>query len=98
MIKIKLKGDFLKEFSKLTEKAKLEKMSKLVDALKEATPVDTGNARDNWKIEGNSIVNEVEYIEYLNQGSSVQAPQNFIEKTLLTQEGVSPSGTIVRSK
>lgn len=98
MIKIKFKGDFLKEFSKLTEKAKLEKMSKLVDALKEATPVDTGNARDNWKIEGNSIVNEVEYIEYLNQGSSIQAPQNFIEKTLLTQEGVSPSGTIVRSK
>ena len=66
--------------------------------MKQATPVDTGNARDHWKIQDNSIVNETEYIEYLNEGSSTQAPANFVERVVLSQDGVSPSGTIVRLK
>lgn len=98
MIKISFKGSFKKELDSLVEKEKARVMSNLVNKLKDATPVDTGEARDGWKSEGSTIVNEVEHIRYLNEGSSEQAPAYFVEKTLLTQKGISPSGTIVRLK
>ena len=98
MIKIILKGDLLKEFDAKVAKQKSEKIEKLVVALKEATPVDTGYAQSRWRREGNTIVNDAEYMTQLNGGSSQQAPSYFIEKTLLTQQGVNPSGTIVRPK
>ena len=77
---------------------KKDKMNTMVHALKSATPVDTGEARDAWKIEGNAIVNDSDHVEYLNNGSSKQAPDHFIEKTLLSQPGIKPSGIIVKSK
>lgn len=71
------------------------KIKNIVQALKNATPVDTGNAKNNWTTEDNKIVNRTEYMQYLNEGSSQQAPAHFIEKTVLSQEGVRPSGIIV---
>ncbi len=73
-------------------------MSKLVDLLKVATPVDTGEARDNWRATKNRIENDVEHIGALNKGSSTQAPKHFIETTVLSQKGVSPNGFIVSDK
>jgi hypothetical protein len=65
--------------------------------LKVVTPVDTGEARKGWfeEIErnhfggfsGGTIINEVDHIGVLNQGSSKQAPRYFIEQTL-TKIGV----------
>ena len=77
---------------------KLEKEVKedLIVSLKRATPVDTGNARDGWKLENDKIVNNVEYISRLNNGSSQQAPQFFIEKVVLSEPRVTPRGSIVR--
>jgi hypothetical protein len=98
MIKIRMKGNLLKDFNTAVEAAKAREIGKMVEALKENTPVDTGNARDHWRAEKDAIVNEVEYIDDLNRGTSEQAPSYFIETTLLTQEGVHPSGTIVRPK
>lgn len=80
------------------EKQILEKSNELVSALKVATPVKTGKARDGWRYENNSIINDVEYIDELNQGTSKQAPSNFIESTLLAQEGIKPNGVIVVSR
>lgn len=97
MIKVTVNLNLEKDFRKEVSKQAQVKLSNAVIALKNATPVDTGNARDNWKVEGNKIINEVEYIEHLNAGSSKQAPVYFIEKTLLAQRGIRPSGTIVRS-
>jgi len=96
MIKVKIKGNILEEFEESIKKAKKKTMEKAVIALKEATPVDTGEARDGWKLKKDAIVNDVEYIDYLNHGSSKQAPSHFIEKTLLAQKGLKPNGTIVR--
>jgi len=93
MVKIDLKKLLLKE----AEKFKKAKVQSLVNALKEATPVDTGNARDGWYIAGDSIRNDVEYVDELNQGTSKQAPVRFIEKTLLAQPGIKPEGVIVKS-
>jgi len=97
MIKIRLKGNILEEFEESIKKAKKKVIKKTVKALKEATPVDTGKARDGWHLgEKDEIVNDVEYIDYLNDGSSKQAPKHFIEKTVLAQKGIKPNGTIVR--
>ena len=86
------------QFKKLVEQELEAKKKLLVQELKDATPVDTGEARDGWRIDGDSIVNDVEHIEQLNEGSSQQAPSFFVERTLLSQKGVKPRGAIVRSR
>lgn len=80
-----------------------DKCENLVSDLKEATPVDTGNARDNWKVVPTGdpkrpfkIDNLVPYIQYLNQGSSKQAPAYFIESVALRYG--KPIGQIVQIK
>lgn len=71
---------------------------KLLTRLKEATPVDTGEARDGWRTTSSGIVNDVEHISELNAGSSQQAPAFFIEKVVLTEDGVKANGSIVQYK
>lgn len=56
----------------------------LFAGLKLSTPVDTGRARAGWELELNEgrnpvIQNMVPYIGVLNDGHSLQAPQNFVE-------------------
>lgn len=98
MIKIKIKGDFTNQLEARVDQEKKRVMEELKNDLVLATPVDTGEAQKGWVIEGDSIVNHVDHIGVLNTGSSKQAPSHFIEKTLLAHEGISPSGTIVRSE
>ena len=57
----------------------------------QATPVDTGNARNSWRVNefidetsgypyaSQRVENTTEYIESLNEGTSQQAPPRFIE-------------------
>ena len=70
---------------------------KLKEELVNATPIDTGLARESWStsktLKGHDVKNSVEYIEYLNQGSSKQAPARFIEGIALKYGR--PLGTIV---
>ena len=96
---IKLTGNLAKEINALVKTGEDKIVDAAIEALKEATPVDTGYARDHWKrnAEG-QIVNESEYMSELNAGSSQQAAPYFIERTLLSQEGIVPSGTIVRQQ
>jgi hypothetical protein len=65
--------------------------------LESVTPVDTGFAKASWKteaaLEGSKICNNTPYIEYLNAGSSKQAPAFFIERVAL--EFGKPKGQIV---
>jgi hypothetical protein len=98
MIKIKINGNLLNDVAGIVKKQENKIIKSLINKLKEATPVDTGNARDHWEFKDGEIINTVEYIDKLNQGSSSQAPAYFIEKTLLSHPGVKPNGTIVRSE
>lgn len=70
----------------------------IVKELADATPVDTGRASAGWHHNGKQIMNDVEYVNRLNEGSSEQAPSFFVEQTVLSHKGVSSSGTIVRSE
>ena len=69
----------------------------LTGELISATPIDTGAAQAAWDITkapyGFNIRNSVPYIQYLNQGSSKQAPSHFIEFIALKYG--TPLGTIV---
>ena len=90
-LKIKLEDEKMKE---------LRRVSKLMVAdLKESTPVDTGLARDSWKAvekkRSIEISNDVEYLKYLNEGSSKQAPSHFVEKVALKHG--TPIGAITES-
>jgi hypothetical protein len=108
MIKVTVKG-VDKEIARLRKAANdvisartLLAAGKLVNDLKEATPVDTGEARDGWHIEPSfipgrvEIVNDVPHIVNLNNGSSQQAPAFFIEDTVLKQRDLRPEGQIVK--
>jgi len=69
----------------------------LKEDLVQNTPIDTGFARESWKVNktdvGHNVTNTAEYIERLNQGSSKQAPAHFIESVALKYGR--PEGTIV---
>ncbi len=103
MISVKIRGiknlnkDFEKKIKENLENIKDIRVKEIVSSLQDATPVDTGNARAGWHYENSAIVNDVEYIDILNQGTSKQAPSNFIEKTLLAQKNVLPNGVIVKT-
>lgn len=82
-------------------RTELNKRSKAaLERVRAATPVDTGAARDAWHLrkDGNTvqIVNDKDYIAELNAGSSRQAPRYFVEKAILEDPVVRPSGSIVK--
>jgi len=83
----KIKKDFKKEVDDSVE----SRTAFATEALARVTPIDTGYARSRWVYDIKEINNEIvgvitndaDYIEYLNQGSSKQAPAFFIERTLI---------------
>lgn len=96
---VKITIDSIKtQLNEAVRKGLNSEMNVLVRDLKEATPVHTGRAKDGWYHNGNSIQNDVDYVKYLNEGTSKQAPAHFIEQTLLAHDGVRPSGVIVVDK
>ncbi len=98
MIKIRGIQSITKDFEALVDAQKKAILGTAINNLKEATPVDTGEAREGWKLVGDKIVNDVDHISNLNDGSSQQAPSHFIESTLVGQPGIRPNGIIVRPK
>lgn len=77
-----------------------QKTTAILEALQNVTPVDTGLAKDSWKMSKNDngykLVNDVPYIETLNKGSSKQAPAHFVEATALKYG--TPKGSIIEPK
>ena len=90
----KLKVSFDKERMELLNTKAID----IVTDLRANTPVDTGLARDSWshreRLGAVVIENNVPYIEALNNGSSKQAPEFFVEKTLLKHG--KPIGQLVK--
>jgi len=104
MIKMHLKGvdETFKELEKEQQKIISKELDTVTDTmvkeLREATPVDTGHARDSWSKQKKSanlisIKNDASYIKRLNAGSSKQAPSYFIEDVVLKH--AKPKGFIV---
>ena len=85
-------------FEKEIKAAKDKKLRETLQRVSNTTPIDTGAASASWKIEGDTIVSDSEYIRELNLGHSEQAPSYFIEKAILADPALTPNGTIVLMK
>tara|TARA_B100001057_G_C22854223_1_gene952129 strand:+ start:2846 stop:3151 length:306 start_codon:yes stop_codon:yes gene_type:complete len=59
-------------------------MADAFDIVKSETPIDTGNARRNWrkKNKGRKVENRVPYIARLNEGHSKQARDGIAEPAI----------------
>jgi hypothetical protein len=80
------------EAMQIAEDDLIGKVEYATKTLREVTPVDTGKARASWRsnivvrngeVASAEITSDVDYMEYLNNGSSKQAPSFFIEQVLL---------------
>lgn len=87
------------EFQSQAQKNLTKQTEAFVKDVAQATPIDTGKARHGWVAEktreGYEVKNEVPYIEFLNQGTSKQAPAHFVEATAMKYG--TPLGAIVES-
>ncbi len=69
-------------------KLQQSRLTQLADAVatdfynivREMTPVRTGRLRDGWQKEGLDVTNDVEYLSYVNDGTTRQLPQRFVER------------------
>jgi len=92
-------ADIARKHKILSEEAERRIKNKLVTKLADATPKDTGAAAAGWRVDSKgNIVNDVEYIDELNEGHSQQAPAHFVESVVIQSEDVIPNGIIVRHK
>lgn len=92
-----------KELDTLSVKKLEEDSDAMIKDLVFNTPIDTGNARAEWSrtkvlfIKGRpfiNIINKAPYIQFLNAGSSKQAPAFFIER--IAMKYGKPVGSIVK--
>lgn len=98
---IKATFDLLgKRLEEVSQEEARRAVSKMTDELRNATPVDTGLAKSSWVTTEMPkkfyVENTTEYIQYLNEGSSNQAPPRFIESIALKYG--KPLGIIVAVK
>lgn len=63
-------------------KLETELKNDLVETLKRKTPVNTGKSREGWKVSGNEIINDVEYIGYIETGTEHNRPVGMVSTTL----------------
>jgi len=99
MIKLEVKlPNITKAFDVQRKLREKDILRSLVNDLKRATPVNTGEASNGWRLGSDSIYNNVEYIEDLNKGSSKQAGPRFIERTVLATGKILPIGKMVSSR
>jgi len=75
------------QHKQLSEKEMRRSLASMLVMLEASTPFLTGFARSRWRIEGIfprfRVLNDAAYIEYLNRGSSKQAPAFFVESVAL---------------
>jgi hypothetical protein len=83
-----IKGQVSRELSDNQEKELKQVQAESLQSMIAATPIDTGEARSNWRVQdigpdGFTLVNDSPYIGVLNAGHSGQAPARFIEGVAL---------------
>lgn len=57
-------------------------MDDLFRLIVDATPVRTGYAQSQWKLDGTTISNDCDYISFLEDGWSDQAPDGMVAPAL----------------
>lgn len=91
MIKVGIIFD-RKNLENLTKKEVVKELTKeqgsILSAMKNETPVDTGEAKSSWRVSIDkdkvSLENDKDYIFYVNSGTSKIQPRYFIERVCLS--------------
>tara|TARA_R110002050_G_scaffold47419_2_gene110697 strand:+ start:786 stop:1082 length:297 start_codon:yes stop_codon:yes gene_type:complete len=76
--------ELFKELSKMPTQA----MKEAYPFLKSKTPIQSGNARSNTRLNGTKIKSDYAYAGRLDEGWSKQAPDGFTEPTLDELENI----------
>lgn len=88
MITVKIEGNkqITKNLRRKLKKGLRDMSSDLTQELRNETPVDTGYAKSRWRKrntkDGAVIQNDADYIEYLEDGHSKQAPNGMFKPAL----------------
>jgi len=82
MIKLSVKGKLGDTIRKRLDRGIEEMSEDLKDYLKDETPVDTGYAKSRWRLRRDSISNDADYIDVLEDGWSKQAPKGMLKPAL----------------
>lgn len=48
----------------------------LLSNVKDETPVKTGKLKSGWRVDGDTLTNDTEYAEFVNDGTSRQSAQD----------------------
>lgn len=56
--------------------------------LKSRTPIDTGEARDSWRIDGSDIINDAPHILHLEYGTKYQPAIGMARLTAIETESI----------
>jgi hypothetical protein len=74
--------DIMKDIRKKSKNFISAVMDDVKDVAKDETPVDTGRAQRGWRRKKQDVLNNVEYITYLEDGHSKQAPSGIARPTI----------------
>lgn len=76
-------------FQQDLQEAERDIMNDVLEELKSKTPVNTGTARDGWKLDSDTeISNDVEYIGYLEMGTINNPPIGMVSTTILEVDSI----------
>ena len=86
MLKISVNSRIIPFFRRLKLSTSKRLAIDIFKGVKKLTPVDTGRAKRGWRMLrrrfGMIVINNVPYINYLDQGSSKKAPRGMTKPTL----------------
>ncbi len=101
MINVRYKSSFdVDKLSKAVQKVITDIKDQTIRTAKSHTPVRSGFAKSQWKKKststGFSVSNSVDYIQFLDKGSSRQAPQGITKPTVRKMTGYIKSRRLKR--
>lgn len=71
--------EWAKENKAWTQSLEEEYAKAFLEEVKKLTPVKTGRLKAGWRRDKNVVSNDVEYLEYVDQGTRYIKPRRFIE-------------------
>lgn len=77
----------MEEISKIVfddlDRLQIDLLENILDEVRQKTPVDSGEAKNGWKISGKDIINDVDHIGYLETGTAHTRPIGMVSTTLV---------------
>lgn len=73
---------YIQELNKRLDAISKNAAKDFYETVKDMSPVRTGRLKNAWTLNGTEVDNNTPYLYYVNDGTSRQAGQHFIERAL----------------